>query len=199
MQDEFLDLDEITLYEDASVFELEPKQISPYTFDDDVMANISIEMNLDLKFVSREGYTILDLISDIGGIQGIMLSFLAYVLSIFNYNLLENYMVSKLFTSESDGQEKTQEKLDRMKGQRCQSLKEYFANLAQVICGRPKCCGKLSKRERYFDRAREQLGRETCIIEMIRSHRFIIGALKKLLTQDEYTEIMKNSRYISID
>ena len=54
-------------------------------------------MNLDLRVVSRDGYTLLDLISDIGGAQGMLISLSAFFLSIWNHNYFDNYMVSSLF------------------------------------------------------------------------------------------------------
>ena len=45
----------------------------------------------------REGYTFLDLLSDIGGLQGLLVSFVSYFVAFWNYNMLENYMVTKMF------------------------------------------------------------------------------------------------------
>ena len=39
-----------------------------YEYDKDVQLNIAVEMNLNVAEISRSGYTILDLVSDIGGI-----------------------------------------------------------------------------------------------------------------------------------
>ena len=63
-----VNLDSVTMLEDESVFELEELPTRPWGFDNVTLSNISIEMNLDLKYINREGYTALDLISDIGGI-----------------------------------------------------------------------------------------------------------------------------------
>ena len=58
-------------------------------------------MNLDMNLVERSGYTVLDILSDVGGLQGILISAISFILSIFNYNYLENYLVSKLFKSKA--------------------------------------------------------------------------------------------------
>ena len=47
--------------------------------------------------ISRDGYTYLDWISDIGGIQGILISAIAIVISFWNYNYLDNTLASKLY------------------------------------------------------------------------------------------------------
>ena len=43
----------------------------------------------------------LDILSDVGGLQGILLSGIGFILSIFNFNYLENYLVHKLFKSKA--------------------------------------------------------------------------------------------------
>ena len=45
----------------------------------------------------RKCYNILDLLSEVGGMIGILLVFFSSVVSCFNYNNFDNYMVSRLF------------------------------------------------------------------------------------------------------
>ena len=45
----------------------------------------------------RNGYTILDLMSDIGGMQWILLSFFAILMGVFNFNHFDNYLASRLY------------------------------------------------------------------------------------------------------
>ena len=61
-----------------------------------------IQMNMDLSIVQRTGYTLLDVLSDVGGLQGILISGFALFLSIVNHSSLENYLVSKTFKFEAD-------------------------------------------------------------------------------------------------
>ena len=68
-----------------------------YEDDYEVQMAITIEMNLNKKTLIRSSYYVIDVLSDIGGISGIMMSFFAIILSIWNYNHFDNYMVSKLF------------------------------------------------------------------------------------------------------
>ena len=60
-------MDEITELMDSSIFSLEPMPVRPYEKDRDVIMELSIERNLDLRVIAREGYTILDFLSDLGG------------------------------------------------------------------------------------------------------------------------------------
>ena len=54
-------------------------------------------MNLDLLFVQRDGYTFIDVLSDIGGIEAILISFITFFLSFWNYKHFDSYMVEHLY------------------------------------------------------------------------------------------------------
>ena len=88
-------------------------------------------MNFDQILVERSGYTLLDILSDVGGLQGILISGIGFILSIFNYNYLENYLVYKLFKSKAVSLMTTQSEM----------IKEcYLSNclLSKLAC----CCSK---------------------------------------------------------
>ena len=55
---------------------------------------------MNLQVVARDGYTILDWISDIGGIQGILISAVGMLVSYWNYNWLDNSLVERLYRVE---------------------------------------------------------------------------------------------------
>ena len=59
--------------------------------------DITFELDLDRKFIMRKCYSILDLLSEVGGMLGILMVFLSSVVSCFNFNNFDNYMVSRLF------------------------------------------------------------------------------------------------------
>ena len=58
-------------------------------------------MNYDVNLIERSGYTVLDVLADVGGLLSILISGVSFTLSIFNYNYLENYLVHKLFKSKA--------------------------------------------------------------------------------------------------
>ena len=58
-------------------------------------------MNYDQILIERKGYTITDLLSDIGGLQGILISTFSVLISILNSNYLDEFLVAKLFKAES--------------------------------------------------------------------------------------------------
>ena len=92
-----INMDDITELEDDTIFKLEQKPPMPYEKDDIVQMDITVEMNLNQKVVARDVYTFLDFLSDIGGIEGMLISGVALFMTFWNFNMLENYMVSKLY------------------------------------------------------------------------------------------------------
>ena len=59
--------------------------------------SLSFEMNLDLLFVNRDGYTAIDVLSDIGGMEAIFISGITIFLSIWNYKHFDSYMASHMY------------------------------------------------------------------------------------------------------
>ena len=79
------------------MFTLEPLPSRSYEKDTDTWFDLTIEMNMNLELIQRNGYTVLDLLSDIGGILEIMTICITYFLAFWNYNYFENFMVTRLF------------------------------------------------------------------------------------------------------
>ena len=59
--------------------------------------DITFELDLDQKFIMRKCYSILDLLSDMGGMIGILMGFFSSVVGCLNFNNFDNYMISRLF------------------------------------------------------------------------------------------------------
>ena len=62
-----INLDDLTELENEEVFGLEEQSKQPYEKDTWTRTDITIEMNLDLRQIARDGYTFIDYVSDIGG------------------------------------------------------------------------------------------------------------------------------------
>ena len=56
--------------------------------------------------VARDGYTFLDLLADVGGIQGLLISGVAMFMAFWNYNYFDNYMASRLYKTYSPKEER---------------------------------------------------------------------------------------------
>ena len=102
LQDEVAHLDDLTELEDPQLFTLEPLPSRSYEKDNDTWFDLTIEMNLDLEIIQRNGYTILDLLSDVGGILEISSIVITYFLAFWNYNYFENFLVTRLFKLEKE-------------------------------------------------------------------------------------------------
>ena len=94
-------LDEVTELQDSSVFRLNEANKIYYHREADLIEGIILQINMDQTLIQRNGYTLLDILSDVGGIQGILISGASFILSVLNYKNLDNYLVSKLFKSDS--------------------------------------------------------------------------------------------------
>ena len=58
---------------------------------------LAFEINLDLLFVNRDGYTAIDVLSDIGGMESIFISGITIFLSLWNYKHFDSYMASQMY------------------------------------------------------------------------------------------------------
>ena len=95
-----IDLDSVTELENTSIFTLNPHLDRSYEKDDNAQFDLTIEVDFDVINYKRQGYHIFDFISDIGGIQSILISVFASLVSIWNYKMLDNYLVSRLYKLE---------------------------------------------------------------------------------------------------
>ncbi len=64
------------------------------------MTDITFEMDLNQIEIKRSGYNLFDFFSDIGGIQGLLFSGAAFFMSISNYKMLDNHLISRLYKLE---------------------------------------------------------------------------------------------------
>ena len=54
-------------------------------------------MSLDVLKYEREVYTFFDMLSDVGGLMGIITTTFNYLVSLWTFQYFEDFMVSKLF------------------------------------------------------------------------------------------------------
>ena len=93
LQDLPVSFDSLTELEDSSVFTVQlSNQIFPATLDEELIQGVLIQMNMDKTIVTRTGYTILDVLADVGGLLGILTSGIGLLLGIWNFKIVDQYM-----------------------------------------------------------------------------------------------------------
>ena len=64
---------------------------------DNVWVSVTIEMDLDVMHYERQVYTLFDMLSDFGGLTGILSSVFTLFTSAWNYQAFDNFIASRLF------------------------------------------------------------------------------------------------------
>lgn len=159
---------------------------------------ITIEMNLNDNIIARNGYTILDVFSDVGGIQGLFISFAAAFLGVANFQNFDNYLASRLFkvVKKEPDQSLAQahlnhEKLSNSQEKRadpirvtkcCNSLYYLLSCIPDCLRCKCKCCQ--SPNSKGLKKALKVMDQETNIVEIVRARRYFRMALRVLLTNE---------------
>ena len=115
-----------------------------------------------------------------------MISGISFLLGISNHNYLDNYLVSKLFKSNSVV----------LVASQADSMKEYC--LFKCLPTKVHFCFRKSKTF-AMEQARLTLAKEVDIIKLIRSRRFMHMALKHLLDPTLIKELKSQSLFKHID
>ena len=133
----------------------------------------------------------MDVLSDVGGIQGILLSFAAIIVSILTTNSLDNSLVQRLYTIPPTPERKS--KVDLIRPERaCPSLKDFLMSLVPQFC--IDRMFKPSSREQALEQARQQLLSETSVIELVQQQRLFCMAIKHLLPKPLFNQMQAKSR-----
>ena len=69
----------------------------PYERVDNVHMMITVEMDLSVTALLRTRYTALDLMAQFGGFIGIWGKVFAFLMSAWNYQAVQNFMVTRLY------------------------------------------------------------------------------------------------------
>ena len=66
-----------------------------------MVMGVSFEMNLDQKVIERNRFTILDLLSDIGGFMSMITGGLSFIIASWNYKNFEYHFLTNFFKMKS--------------------------------------------------------------------------------------------------
>ena len=97
LQDLIVDFDTWTVLEDTSPFSFEKQIPRADERSKDLIIQISYEVNFDQKVISRQGYTLLDVLSGVGGIQSVLYAAFSVILSYFNFNNFSSHLASRFY------------------------------------------------------------------------------------------------------
>ena len=166
----------------------------PTSLDNDKshLATIRVSLSPALKSVERSGYTILDLLSDVGGISGLLFSGAALLLSILNHNYFDNYMVSKLYKLRTS-QRNTVEDSYLVKPSRWSGTADFCISVFRSCC--TKGSSRSYRHRQALQNARKQFEQETDIVNIIQSRRLLKNALNLLLPKAEIKELEQSSLF----
>ena len=177
--EETIELGSITLKKHSNLFKLEPLSLFPYEKKDNVWVSVTIERNLGLSVLSRTLYTGFDFVSDVGGLSGFLLGFLAMIVGAWNHNSFDNRMVSHLYRIRHD---KIPKKNTSIKVSRWPQCKDLLFSKFPLRCSKFKCCEK-SRYDKALEDARNSLGQEIQIYHIIRKLRYFNQAISELLPE----------------
>ena len=199
LQDLIIDLDSVTEFQD-DIFEIKRAQLQPRVKDSNTILFLSFEVLLDLHQISREHFSVLDLMGDIGGVQAILISFFQFILFFLNYRYFDSYMASKLYKIKKpeDEEQKSKthfERSDFFKPGKWRNLCNYMQDSLPDWL---KCC-KETRQERAIKKAITEMDKEINIIDIVKSRRFTNLALRKLLSHKDRMDLKERSRYLMID
>ena len=105
---------------------------------------IAIEMSLDLEVIVRNSFTIMDLLSDIGGIEIIFCTAFSFLVSILNHGYFDTFMASRLFKIQKQDDDKNSarsnfQRSNFFKPTFCGNIRQYFID---CLPSKTVCCKK---------------------------------------------------------
>ena len=158
-------------------------------------------MNLDSLVISRDNYTILDCLSDVGGLLFILLSGFAFLLTIWNFHHAENFLVTKLYrlsaSKFSDDEIVAGKQSLMLKTLPIRNICEYCTELLpHKIKGLCRCLH--SDQLRGFQEGRRILNMEANCYIQLRQHRYFNNALVYLLNKKQRKKLWDASRFVEI-
>ena len=95
LQDLHVDLDDVTVFGADSLFELkmQPSRVVGEASRAGKVHDVHFEMGKEKKVLQRHIYTVLDLLSDVGGVQGLLISVFAIIVTCLNKDHFEERLV----------------------------------------------------------------------------------------------------------
>lgn len=156
--------------------------------------SVRYEMDKNFSITERSVYSSFDFMRDIGGIFFFAATICSVGSTLFNYNKLENKLVSQLYKIpklELD----TSKKSFNLNADN-QSVSHEMSH--SLKCGRRKCCGNGDHIDSWFRLGRQTLAHEINVQRIIRSLRVFETFLEKKVPDAELKQIIKDSNKMTL-
>ena len=172
------------MVEKKDPFTLKKLEAQPYEYINNVHITVRIEVDPHLQRVERNVYTVFGLLSDVGGLAG-LLGFVFMILDhLWSFSSLDYYLIQRLYRIEKD-------EVDLDDG--CDSFpfqSSIFPHCGTLFCScAPKKCPCKSRSRRAFDKAQEKLDYEISVVDWLKNKRYFKMALKEILPKRKRKEL----------
>ena len=155
---------------------------------------LGIDMDLTRSVINRTNYTILDVLSDVGGLESVLASFVSFLLGALNYNNLNSQMISQLFKFPGRGAKGATEQVV-YKSTMLGNALDYILDSLPSCC---VCCKK-NRRQKQFEAALNRLQEETDIIKLIKQLRFVSKALEYVPLKKDKSKLVEETEFIFLE
>lgn len=154
---------------------------------------MKFQTGFDMVYIERTVYTVLDMFSDIGGLVGFLMGVIAFMLSVWNKDMLNERTARKLYKVAP-----IDEKDYRMPATCGGKCKVYCRHKCQSIvpsaCHCSRCC-KQDKWQLAMQKAKEELVIETSLLTIVRQIRYLKSVVRLQNDQSVRKKLKKDSLF----
>jgi len=183
LQDLFVHFDELTELKNSNLFELVQLPPRAYEYFEDVIMAVSLEIDPDKYVVTRKVYTVLDLLSQVGGLRVVFVGAFGALLRVINRNYQRDYLMGHLYKLKD------------------QANHTFDPRRREAIPSRNSACsrwffgsgGSRKRRSEQHKRAEKALYNEIDIVQILSSIRYFHRAMDSILTPAQIERYKKES------
>ena len=147
-------------------------------------------MNPSQLQVIREGYTFMDILSDVGGVEAVLISAISMFLSFWNFKHFDNYMAKHLYKMDLE--------LNSKEFLNTPYLRNMKHCCMECLPRKLVCCRRTESMIALY-KARKLMESEIDIISLIKSRRYMNAALRELLPNSRIEVLKSQSSFVTID
>ena len=124
-------------------------------------------MSRDARLMTRSVFSFWQVLSEVGGLNGFLISIVALAVSIFTFNQDENYLAGKLYRPQSTTGEK-----EILNPRKQWSLAEYLQDTLPHCC-LLLCCLRPRRKDKILSRARDSFAEEIDVVHLLHQLHFL--------------------------